>query len=101
MSQHIYKTKNAEGQNLTITLGYDRPLDFVFCTIMSQDDAVIYSNLDDDGAGTDQQDANYYRRILEQLGLHVPESVFREVISDQTRRMGNRVEIHGSDEPLV
>ena len=79
-------------------MGYDRPLDYVFCTVMSEDGEVTYSNLDDDDAGTDQQDANYFRPVLKKLGLHVPESVFQEVATDQRLRVGNRVVTHVVDE---
>jgi hypothetical protein len=96
MSQHIVEMRNAKGDTVTVTMGYDRPLDFVFCTVMSQQDDVIYSNLDDDDAGTLQQDVYYYRAILERLGLHVPESVFQEVASDQIGRVGNRIVVHNA-----
>ncbi|MDP9052495.1 MAG: hypothetical protein M3O31_17510 [Acidobacteriota bacterium] len=96
MSQHIVEMRNAKGDTVTVTMGYDRPLDFVFCTVMSQEDDLIYSNLDDDEAGTLQQDVDYYRAILERLGLHVPESVFQEVASDQIGRVGNRVVVHSA-----
>jgi hypothetical protein len=79
---------------MTVTMGYDRPLNFVFCTIMTQEDDVIYSNLDDDKAGTHQQDVGYYRSVLDGLGLNVPESVFQEVAADQLGRVGNRVVVH-------
>jgi hypothetical protein len=98
MSQHIFATSNAQGERVTVTMGYDRPLHYVFCTVMAQDDDVIYSNLDDEKAGTHQQEVDYYRRVLQELGLHVSESVFREVESDQLARVGNRVVIHSTDE---
>lgn len=96
MSQHIFATTNAQGDSVTVTMGYDRPLDFVFCTVMTRENDVIYSNLDDDDAGTHQQDVDYYRPVLEALGLHVPESVFHEVSEDQIGRVGNRVVTHSS-----
>jgi hypothetical protein len=94
LSQHIFETTDPEGKGLTVTMGYDRPLDFVFCTVMTRDDDIIYSNLDDDDAGTHQQDVDYYRSVLHELRLNVPESVFREVIADQLGRVGNRVVTH-------
>ena len=94
MSQHIFDTTDSQGNEVTVTMGYDRPLNFVFCTVMTRDDDVIYSNLDDDDAGTHQQEVNYYRSVLEALGVQVPESVFREVAVDQLRRVGNRVVTH-------
>jgi len=98
MSQHIFETNDAQGEPVTVTMGYDRPLDYVFCTVIAPNDDVIYSNLDDDDAGTHQQDVDYYRPMLQKLGLHVPESVFREVESDQLDCVGNRVKIHVADE---
>jgi hypothetical protein len=97
MSQHIFETNNAQGAPVTVTMGYDRPLDYVFCTVLDPNDKVIYSNLDDVGAGTHQQDVDYYRSVLLKLGLHVPELMFREVKSDQLGRVGNRVKIHYAD----
>jgi hypothetical protein len=94
MSQHIFETETREGITVTITVGYDRPLDFVFCTVTTQEDEVIYSNLDDDDAGTYQQDVDYYRDILERLELVVPSVVFEEVRADQLGHVGNRVVIH-------
>ncbi len=98
MSQHIFETTSAKGKRVTVTMGYDRPLDYVFCTVTAENGDIIYSNLDDDDAGTEQQEVNYYRPILEKLGVHVPESVFREVVSDQLRRVGNREVTHVADE---
>ena len=94
MSQHIYKTSNSAGELVTILMGYDRPLDFVFCTVTDGNDEVVYCNLDDSDAGTEQQDVNYYGPLLWELGITVPESVYREVISDQQSRIGNRLVVH-------
>jgi hypothetical protein len=94
MSQHIFRTVDGNGIAVTVTLGYDRPLDFVFCTVMDAQDEPIYTNLDDDDAGTHQQDIDYYRPILTRLGIEVPEAMFDEVESDQTKVVGNRVVDH-------
>lgn len=97
MSQHILKTTMNRGQKVTVTLGYDRPLDYVFCTVLDKDNDVIYSNLDDELAGTELQDADYFRPILRELGIHVPEMIFDEVNSDQILRVGNRVVYHTAE----
>ena len=94
MSQHIFRTVDGNGIAVTVTLGYDRPLDFVFCTVMDAQDEPIYTNLDDDDAGTHQQDIDYYRPLLTRLGIEVPEVMFAEVESDQTNVVGNRVVDH-------
>ena len=95
MSQHKYKTTTTDGKSVTVTLGYDRPLDYIFCTIMQdgnmdEEGEVLYSNLGDDEAGTDLQDVDYYRRILLGLGISVPDDMFTEVKIDQLERTGNR-----------
>ena len=94
MSQHVFRTVDGNGIAVTVTLGYDRPLDFVFCTVMDAHGEPIYTNLDDDDAGTHQQDILYYRPILTRLGIEVPEVMFAEVESDQTNVVGNRVVDH-------
>jgi hypothetical protein len=94
MSQHIFESRDRNGVPITITMGYDRPLDYAFCTVMAENDEILYSNLDDENAGTEQQDVEYFRPVLDQLGVSIPESMFRDVASDQRLRVGNRVLIH-------
>ena len=96
MSQHIYQT----AAPVLVTLGYDRPLDYVFCTIMTPSGAVLYSNLDDEDAGTSCKNVEYFRDVLEELGLSVPETMFAEVKRDQTNRAGNRVVSHSANADL-
>jgi hypothetical protein len=96
MSQHIYQTTAP----VLVTLGYDRPLDYVFCTIMTPSGAVLYSNLDDDNAGSSCQDVEYFRGVLEELGLMVPETMFAEVQRDQSNKVGNRVVRHSANTEL-
>jgi hypothetical protein len=60
---------------------------------------VIYSNLSDKNAGTEQQDVRYYRSVLNRLSVTVPEEMFAAVESDQRARVGNRVVHHSSEAP--
>jgi hypothetical protein len=89
VSTYLRDTNN--GEPVTVTMGYDRALDYVFCTVTAKNGDIVYTNLDDDGAGTTQQSVDYFRRVLATLGLRVPEALFREVAFDQRRRVGNRV----------
>ena len=98
MSQHILTTTTSRGRKVTVTMGYDRPLDYVFCTVMDTDGDISYSNLDDEMAGTELQDVEYFKLALRRLGIDVPETMFTEVKSDQALRIGNRVE-HYTVEP--
>jgi hypothetical protein len=81
-----------------VVLGYDRPLDYVFCTV-ERGGEVIYSNLSDADAGTEQQDVRYYRSVLDRLGVTVPEELFATVESDQRAKVGNRVVYHSGETP--
>ncbi len=98
MSQHILTTTTSGGRKVTVTMGYDRPLDYVFCTVMDTDGDIIYSNLDDELAGTELQDVEYFQLVLRKLGINVPETMFTEVKADQALRIGNREE-HYTVEP--
>lgn len=89
MSQHIFKQGSTE-----VRLGYDRPLNYVFCYV-EIDGEIAYSNLSDDRAGTRCQDVDYYRDILNHLHLEVPEEMFTVIKEDQKNRVGNKVEFYG------
>lgn len=88
MSQRFFKK-----DGLTVMMGYDRPLNYVFC-IVERGDEILYSNLDDDSAGTQQQNVEYYRPVLASLGIEVPESMYQGVMLDQRTRSGNLVVDH-------
>lgn len=66
MSQHKHTTRTKDGKEVTVTLGYDRPLDYVFYTVIQDsketDEAedILYSNLSDDNAGTHLQEVDYF-----------------------------------------
>lgn len=96
MSQHSCQTRNTGGELVSVLMGYDRPLDYVFCTVASSDGTIIYCNLDDPQAGTDQQDVRYYQSILERLHIAVPESMYLETARDQEERIGNRYVVHSA-----
>ena len=101
MSQHKHSTQTQDGRKVTVTLGYDRPLDYVFCTVIQErgvtdeGEEIFYSNLSDDEAGTDLQDVDYFRGVLNELSISVPDALFTEVKIDQLDRVGNRTVVHG------
>lgn len=94
MSRHIYQTTNSDGDNVTVEMGYDRPLKFVFCTVKDAQGELLYSNLSDPQAGTSQQYVAYYAGVLEKLGIEVPDSLFDAVEYDQLNEIGNKVVVH-------
>lgn len=100
MSQHRYSTKSKDGKEVMVTLGYDRPLDYVFCTVTQEGagttggEEILYSNLSDAEAGTDLQDVDFYRSVLKKLGISVPDAMFDEITTDQLERAGNRTVVY-------
>ena len=97
MSQHVFRINSLE-----IVMGYDTILDYVFCTVFSpfaktDKEYMPYSNFDDPHAGTHQQDVRYFKEKLAELGLKVPDSMYREVEVDQRERNGRREMEHFLD----
>ncbi|MFT0546963.1 hypothetical protein ACMHYO_11545 [Allopusillimonas ginsengisoli] len=105
MSRHIFSTEH-QGRPVVVVIGWDRPLQYHFMTIQRMDAAedepdFLYSNLDEPN-GTSLS-LPYYRGALEQLGIAVPESMFREAEADSVNNVGNRFVSHDAngtmDEP--
>jgi hypothetical protein len=91
MSRHEFRFHDSDKRTVTVTLGYDRPLNYVFCTVeREEEDSPVYSNLDDDNAGLYQKDVFYFRAVLAELGIKVPEQMFLEVQANQSMHIGNR-----------
>ncbi len=110
MSRHYFETARGD-QSIRVTLGYDRPLEYFYLTVevisdsesieMSDDEdeaGFIYSNLEDAELPFGQcTHLDYYRRKLRELGISVPESMFRETECDAINHVGNRVVRHLQD----
>ncbi len=96
MSQPRHRTTTQGGESVLVTIGYDRPLDYVFCTVMqeAEDGDILYSNLNDDSAGIALQDVDYFRPILRGLGIEVPDAMFTEVKIDQLEKTGSKFILH-------
>jgi hypothetical protein len=92
MSLHICSTTNTHCGKVVVRVGYDRPLEYIFCTVLSENGEVLYSNLSDANAGTERQDIEYCRPIL----IAVPEEMFSAIAADQLQRVGNKVVHHNA-----
>ena len=90
MSQHIFETTTADGVEVTVIMGYDLSLDYVFLLVEDPNGEMLYSHLNDPHAGTEQRKVDYYRPILASFGITIPEGIFREVEKDQIQRVGDR-----------
>ena len=102
MSQHTYQTE-VEGQQVSITLGWDRPLGHFFMQIVGipQDTSkdaeaeVLYTNLYEPNAF--ELTLDDYREVLSHMGIEVPASMFEQVELDQKANVGNRIATHNAD----
>lgn len=95
MPRHILETRNRRGELVRVTMGYDRAFDALYCEVASADGERIYSNLSDPDAGPGQADLDYYRFLLQDYGIEVPEAMYRQVSADQKNRAGDGVVMHG------
>lgn len=100
MSHHRFRTTH-QNQPVVVVIGWDRPLGYHFMTIenlaydFSDDEAFVYSNLDEpDPFGLD---LDYFRNVLKQLDISVPESMFTQALADQRNNVGNRSVEHQAD----
>lgn len=106
MSQHTFRTTNAQGVRVKIVLGWDRPVSEFFATVRSEDptddeddDGLMYASLYDPSADTSSLD--YFRAKFTELGISVPDTMFAEVQGDAERNAGNRITEFRSDGSFV
>ena len=99
MSQHLFRTTH-QHRPVLITMGWDRPLQYVFLTVKRLDPAedsresdYLYTNLDDET--TEPSSLEYYCAQLTRLGLEIPPSMRHAVADDEAQNVGNKqVEYH-------
>ena len=99
MSQHHFAT-TYQGRPVNVMMGCDRPLRGFFCCVEltdAENDAYAYCNLSDaklfPAMGL-AASVEYFRGVLAELDLHVPESMFTECVRDRANNVGNRFEVH-------
>lgn len=98
MSQHHYQTRNAQGSPVYVLAGWDCPLGHFFLNVEhanagDDDEEMIYSNLDDAQGGLAHRESfAYYRKVLADLGIDVPEAMIEAIEQDKIHQVGNRVE---------
>ena len=116
MSQHRFLTSR-QGEQISVLLGWDRPLQCFFMVIErvqpagairtmgaadddAQDDAsVLYSNLfEDDAFGLS---VYHFRSKLVELGIYVPPVMFDQIEIDRANGTGNRTVTYNSDGTVV
>ena len=97
MSQHIY-TLNHLGKTTTVTMGWDRPLGYLFMNVqvqetapvvdMDEDEGFLYSNLNTPTPFSLELDD--FLQALDALGITVPTEMYIQVEQDRLNNIGNR-----------
>jgi hypothetical protein len=100
MSRHSVTTTTKSGDEVSVVIGYDRPLKYVFCTVNHGRD-MLYSNMDDMMAGIGMSDVRYYEDILAALGIRIPEVMYEQVEADQDFNIGNRLVTYAHDGTVI
>lgn len=76
-------------------LTIEKPAELIDDAMQVEDDRFLYSNMHEtDPFG---HDLDYYREVLRHFQIIVPESLFREVLSDAEMNVGNRFVRHQAD----
>jgi hypothetical protein len=98
MSRHIFDAV-LEGQQIRITVGYDRASSSYYLHIGWVDprSGSIFAYASDLKVAYDPTDWKTIRRFLESLSVTVPSSVWAELAYDREARAGNRVVKHLGD----
>ena len=97
MSQHIYRATDSQGAELTVQIGWDKPLQGFYAVVEApegSDDDYLYSNLNDPllAANFGMADTlDYLVEALAKLGIAVPAVIIKEVSSDKMHNVVNRV----------
>jgi hypothetical protein len=99
MSQHVIELEH-KGKEIEVLIGWDRPLQRFFLVIeeiesedVEPDEEYIYSNLNDSNLpdGCDEYtNLEYFKGILQMLGIEIPQQIFIEVYKNMEDNVGNR-----------
>ena len=104
MSQHSFNTI-LQGRPVVVVVGYDRPLRGFFCFVEKCEadddgDEFVYSNLNDLKLASCyglSKSLDYFKCVLQELGLQVPASMFEQSELDMLGNVGNRCVSHTAD----
>jgi hypothetical protein len=126
MSQHKFKTVMADGRDVMVTLGWDRPLRGHFALVeqivadeveqevgkvdssaspddgedFDENDGFVYSNLRDpnliESYGLSAS-LGYFEKLLKGMGILVPVQIMLAVEQDAINNVGNKLVMYDSD----
>lgn len=98
MSQHIFETM-LNGEKIEVFAGWDRPLRGFFLVIERLDlegrstGSYLFNNLC--MREPHPKTFDYFRNVLDELGIEVPQAMIDEILLDRAENKGNKRVIHG------
>lgn len=107
MSQHFLKFFHAPtGCVVRVQHGWDRPLQGFYLVVQKDDqtalpdddEGILYSNLFCVGHPPDQ---GYYREVAKQLGLPIPEEIWRAAYLDSQHNVVNKQAFYNAAGQLI
>ena len=93
MSRHIFHSRQG-GKSIEVALGCNPPSDSCFLTV-GEDGETVYSVFEE--ADAFNKPLSYFRSILDELQVKVPESMSIEVEIDKRTKNGQRMMLHQPD----
>jgi hypothetical protein len=97
MTQHCYPAKDADGNPVEITVGWDRPLREVFANVFpvmpdgSTDDCPVVSTLSEKLGFARGMEAEDLAQWLETKGFSMPHTVLEALSDDIEFNVGNKL----------
>ena len=89
MTIHNINTK-LNGQNICVSMGWDRPLKYFFMNILDENDETLFSNLF--SKYPHPRNLDIYLGILKFLDIKIPAKAICEIYDDAENDRGNRYE---------
>ena len=86
MSRHVFQTKK-NGEDVLVTMGWDRPMQGYFMVIFDKDEDVIYSNLDHEVPHPPTPDR--FICYLNDNKITIPDQMLEKLFEDGARNAGN------------
>lgn len=102
MSQHTFTAVTGDGRRVGVLTGWDRPLQGFFLVVEevgAEDENYVFTNLDLPAGQSHPKDYRVFQRVLDELGVSIPDGLLEELLIDQALNAGNKRKIWTSEAP--
>lgn len=98
MTKHVFTTKRKDGRNISVDMGWDRPLQYFFLTVFDpnapeDEDDILYATLHDRRfrASGGVRNLHDMMKLLDEQGITPPEGLEAALAEDQRLNRGNAI----------